>query len=170
MSRILQHFKNFITINNPDNFFETIISAYSIKELKWKQYRDQLEFSIIEFDTTSQKYKTLNHKYNLIYASGKRNKWSPADYVHCESYCFTGEEYNRLNVFLEMSDQKIEITPYNVAFYYVTFCEQNKIKMNESKVDNYVERMQQPLIPDTVKEDFKKITLDHAINFTKKVK
>ena len=39
--------KIFITINNPDNFFETIISAYSIKELKWKQYRDQLELGII---------------------------------------------------------------------------------------------------------------------------
>ena len=43
-----------------------------------------------------------------------------------------------------------------------------KIKVNESKIDNYVERMQQPLIPDKVKEDFKKITYDHAINYSKK--
>ena len=44
----------------------------------------------------------------------------------------------------------------------------NKIKkVNESKIDNYVERMQQPLISDSVKEDFKKIILDHAKNFTK---
>ena len=37
-------FKIFITINNPDNFFETIIQTYSIKDgvtqSKWKQYRD----------------------------------------------------------------------------------------------------------------------------------
>ena len=30
---------------------------------------------------------------------------------------FSGDEYNKLKVFLEeMSDQTIEITPYNVAF------------------------------------------------------
>ena len=46
-------FKIFITNNNTDNFFETIIQTYSIKELRWKQYRDQLEFGIIEFDTRS---------------------------------------------------------------------------------------------------------------------
>ena len=53
--------KIFITFIKPDNVFATIISAYSIKELKWKQYRDQLEFCIIEFDTRSQNYKILNH-------------------------------------------------------------------------------------------------------------
>ena len=40
-------FKLYITINNPDNFFETIIPTYSIKELRWKQYHDQLEFGVI---------------------------------------------------------------------------------------------------------------------------
>ena len=39
--------------------------------------------------------------------------------------------------------------------------------MNESKQDNYIERMQQPLIPDNVKEDFKKNIFDQAINDTK---
>ena len=39
--------------------------------------------------------------------------------------------------------------------------------MNESKIDNYVERMQQPLISDSVKEHFQKIIYDHAKNFTK---
>ena len=82
--------KIFITIFYPDNFFETIIQTYSIKEgvtqSKWKQYRDQLEFGIIEFDTRSQKYKILNNKYNIIYDSSKRNKWSPEDYVAYESY------------------------------------------------------------------------------------
>ena len=57
-------FKILITIINADNFLETIVSASAIKELKWKQYRDQLEFGIIEFDTRSQKCKILNHKYN----------------------------------------------------------------------------------------------------------
>ena len=39
--------------------------------------------------------------------------------------------------------------------------------MNESKKDNYVERMQQPLINDSAKEDFKKIIYDHAKSFNK---
>ena len=117
-------FKIFITINKPDNFFETIIQTYSIKDgvtqLKWKQYRDQLEFGNIEFDTRSQKYKILNNKYNIMYDSSKRNQWSPEDYVAYESYFFSGEEYNKLKVFLEeMSDQTIEIPPYNIAIYYV---------------------------------------------------
>ena len=68
-------FKIYITINNPDNFFETIIQTYSIKDgvtqSKWKQYRDQLDFGIIEFDTRSQKYKVLNNKYNIIYDSSE---------------------------------------------------------------------------------------------------
>ena len=72
-------FKLFITLNNPDNVFETVTITYSIRDLKWKQYRGQLEFGIIEFDTRSQKYKTLNHKYKRIYDSSKRNKWSPED-------------------------------------------------------------------------------------------
>ena len=81
---------------------------------------------------------------------------------------FSGEEYNKLKVFLEeMSDQTIEITPYNIAFYHVYYCKQNKMKVNDSKIDNYVERMQQPLISDSDKEDLKKIILDHAKSFTK---
>ena len=43
----------------------------------------------------------------------------------------------------------------------------NKIKVNESKIDNYVERMQQPLISDQLKEEFKKIIIDQAIRFSK---
>ena len=81
---------------------------------------------------------------------------------------FSGEEYNKLKVFLEeMSDQSIEITPYNIAFYFVYYCKQNKINVNEPKIDNYVGRMQQPLISDSVKEDFRKIILDNAKSFTK---
>ena len=53
----------------------------------------------------------------------------PEDYVAYESYFFTGDEYYKLKVFLEeMSDQTIEITSYNIAFYYVCYCKQNKIK------------------------------------------
>ena len=165
--------KIFLTINNPDNFFESIVQTYAIAPavkdgLNWKYYRGQLEYGIIEFDTRSQKYKVLNHRYNLIYDSSKRSKWGPEQLVAYESYFFTGDEYNRSKIFLEeMSDQTIEITPLNIAYYYVAYCKQNNIKVNESKIDNYVERMQQPLISDSVKEDFKKIIYDHAKNFTK---
>ena len=160
--------KIFLPINNPDNFFESIVQTYSIKELVWKYYRDLLEYGIIEFDTRSQKYKVLNNKYKLIYDSSKRSKWGPEQLVACESYFFTGDEYNRLKIFLEkMSDQTIEITPLNIAFYYVAYCKQNNIKVNESKIDNYVESMQKPLISDSVKEDFKNLIYDHAKSFTK---
>ena len=166
--------KIFLTINNPDNFFESIVQTYAIAPavkdgLNWKYYRDQLEYGIIEFDTRSQKYKVLSHRYNLTYDSCKRNKWGPEQHVAYGSYFFTGDEYNRLKIFLEeMSDQTIEITPLNIAYYYVAYCKQNNIKVNESKIDNYVERMQQPLYSDSVKEDFKKIIYDHAKSFTKK--
>ena len=85
--------KLYLTIINPDNCFESIIQTYSIKDAnnsfhKNKQYRDQLEFGIIEFDTRSQNYKILNHKYNLIFDSTKRNKWGPEGYVAYESYFF----------------------------------------------------------------------------------
>ena len=165
--------KIFLTLNNPDNFFESIVQTYAIAPavkdgLNWKYYRDQLEYCIIEFDTRSQKYKVLNHRYNLVYDSSKRSKWGPEQLVAYESYFFTGDEYNRLKIFLEeMSDQTIEITPFNIAYYYVAYCKQNNIEVNESKIDNYVERMQQPLISDSVKEDFKKVIYDHAKNFTK---
>ena len=49
------------------------------------------------------------------------------------------------------------------------YCKQNKIKVNESKIDNYIERMQQPLISDSVKEDFKKAIYDDAINYSKEI-
>ena len=156
-------FKIYIIINNPDIFFESIVQTYSTRDVstfhRWKYFRDQ--FGNIKFDTRSQKYKVLNHKFKLIYDSSKQNKWGPENYVAYESYFFTGDEYNKLKVFSEeMSDQTIEITLYNIAFYYVYYCKQKKIKVNESKIDNYVERMQQPLISDSIKEDFKKIIYD----------
>ena len=165
-------FTIFITINNPDSFFETIVSIYCIpKELclkeQWKQYRSQLEFGVIEFDTRSQKYKILNHNYQVVYDTTK-HKWSPEDYVKYESYFFTGEEYNKLKVFLEvMSDQTIEVTPFNVAYYYVYYCKQNKIKVNESKIDNYIDRMQQPLLSDSLKQEFQNIIIEQAISYGK---
>ena len=116
-------FKIYLTINNPDNFFESIVQTYALASRikdgfnsRWKYYRDKLEYGIIEFDTRSQKYKVLNNKYNLIYDSNKRSKWGPEQLVAHESYFFTGDEYNRLKIFLEeMSDQTIEITPLNIA-------------------------------------------------------
>ena len=165
-------FKIYLTINNPDNFFESIGQTYAIastiKELNWKYYRDQLEYGIIELDTRSQKYKVLNNKYKLIYDSSKRSKWGPEQLVAYENYFFTGDEYNRLKIFIEeMSDQTIEITPLNIAYYYVAYCKQNNIRVNESKIDNYVERMQKPLISDSVKEYFKNLIYDQAKSFTK---
>ena len=165
--------KIFLTINNPDNFFESIVQTYALASaikdgFNWKYYRDLLEYGIIEFDTRSQKYKVLNNKYKLIYDSSKRSKWGPEQLVAYESYFFTGDEYNRLKIFLEeMSDQTIEITPLNIAYYYVAYCKQNNIRVNESKIDNYVERMQKPLISDSVKEDFKNLIYDQAKSFTK---
>ena len=61
-----------------------------------------------------------------------------------------------------MFDQTIETTPLNIAYYYV-LCKQNNIKVNESKINNYVESMQQPLISNELKEDFKKIIYEHAL-------
>ena len=55
-----------------------------------------------------------------------------------------------------MSDQTIEIKQENTAYYYVEYCKQTNIRINESKFDNYVERLQQPLILDKLKEEFKK--------------
>ena len=165
--------KIFLTINNPDNFFESIVQTYALASaikdgFNWKYYRDLLEYGITEFDTRSQKYKVLNNKYKLIYDSSKRSKWGPEQLVAYESYFFTGDEYNRLKIFLEeFSDQTIEITPLNIAYYYVLYCKQNNIKVKESKIDNYVERMQKPLISDSVKEDFKNLIYDQAKSFTK---
>ena len=65
-------FKSFKTINTPDSFFESITNTNSIKDLKWKKYRDQLEFGIIEYDTRSQKYKILNQKYQVVYDTSKQ--------------------------------------------------------------------------------------------------
>ena len=160
-------FKLYITINNPDSFFETIANTYLIKDLKWKQYRDQLELGVIEYDTRSQKYKILNHNYQVVYDTTK-HKWSSEDYKKYKSYIFTGEEYNKLKVLLEeMSDQTIEITPFNVAYYHVYYCKQNTIKVNESKIDNYIDRMQQPIISDKIKEDFKNTIMEQAIRYSK---
>ena len=69
-------FKLYITINNPDSFLETIVTTYNISKehcLKdhWKQYRSQLEYGVIEFDTRSQKYKILNQKYQVVYDTTK---------------------------------------------------------------------------------------------------
>ena len=46
----------------------------------------------------------------------------------------------------------------------------NKIKLkkvNESKIDKYIDRMQQPLISDKLDEDFKNIIMEQAISYGK---
>ena len=75
-----------------------------------------------------------------------------------------------MKIFLEeMSDQTIEITPYNIAYYYVYYCKQNKIRVNESKIDNYIERMQQPIISEKLKEELKNLIWEHAVRYTKSI-
>ena len=65
-----------------------------------------------------------------------------------------------------MSDQTIETTHENFAYYHVEYCKQNKTKVNESKIDNYIERMQQPLVSDKLDEELKKIIQAQAIRFS----
>ena len=38
-------------------------------------------------------------------------------------------------------------------------------KVNESKIDNYIERMQQPLISDKVEEEFKNTKFKNTMNY-----
>ena len=64
-----------------------------------------------------------------------------------------------------MPDQTIEITPINVAFYYVNYCKRKEIEVNESKIDIYIEPMQQPLISDQLKEEFKNKIIEQAIRY-----
>ena len=47
-----------------------------------------------------------------------------------------------MKLFLEeMSDQTIELSQYNIPAYLVYYCKQNRMmKVNESKIDNYIER------------------------------
>ena len=66
-----------------------------------------------------------------------------------------------------MSDQTKELTPENVAYFFVEYCEQNTIKVNESKFGSYVECIEQPLILDKIKEELKNIIFAQAVNFTK---
>ena len=49
-----------------------------------------------------------------------------------------------------MSDQTIEITHENIAYYYAEYCKQNKIGVNESNRDNYIES---PLISEKLEEE-----------------
>ena len=66
-----------------------------------------------------------------------------------------------------MSDQTIKITPFNVAYFYVAECKQNKIKVNESEIDNYIDRMQQQLVSDSLKQEFQNIIMEQAIAYGK---
>ena len=137
--------KLYITLNNQDNFFDCIVQVYCLRGenilTKWQQFKNQNEFGIIELDTRSGWWKVYNQNYNLVYDS-KENKFNPANYVKYESYFFTGDLYNEMKLFLEQeSGQTIEITPQNIAFYYVVYCLQNGINVNVSKVSQYLSRL-----------------------------
>ena len=65
---------------------------------------------------------------------------------------YSDEEYLKFKIFTkDITVHTIGITPENVAYFYVEYCKQNNIKVNESKIDNYVERMQQHLISKELK-------------------
>ena len=68
-----------------------------------------------------------------------------------------------------MSDQTIEITPFNVAYNYVYYCKQNEIKVNEPKINIFIERMLQPLISNQLEEEFRNIIFAQAITYSKTV-
>ena len=64
-----------------------------------------------------------------------------------------------------MTHQTREITPLNNAFF-VAYCKQNKIKVNEAKIENYVVQMQQPLTSGDLKKEnriviFTQATVQH---------
>ena len=55
----------------------------------------------------------------------------------------------------------------DVAYSYVYYCDQNKLKDHESKIDNFIERMQQPIISHQLEEEFKNIIIEQAIRYSK---
>ena len=77
--------KIYITKNNLDNLFDSIVNTCSKKDItRWKQNRDQMDFGIINYDTRTQKLLILNHKYQIVYDSKNKNKQSPEEYVRCK--------------------------------------------------------------------------------------
>ena len=48
------------------------MQTYSIKDItQWKQFRDQMDYSNIEYDTRTQKVTILNQKYQVVYSFKK---------------------------------------------------------------------------------------------------
>ena len=72
-----------------------------------------------------------------------------------------------MKLFLEMSNLTIERTQYNIAFYNEYYCKQKKTKLNESKTDNYIDGMQQPLISGKHKENLKNLIFTQAVRYGK---
>ena len=149
------------------------MQTYSIKDItQWKQNRDQMDYSIIEYNTRTQKVTLGNQKHQLVHSSKNQNKWNREDYANYEKYFSVVMIIINLKSFIleDMSDETIEITPENVTYYYIEYCKQNEIKVNESKIDNYVESMQQPLVTSQLKEQLENIIFAQAINFTESAK
>ena len=133
----------YLTLNNSDKFFENIREAYHIdKEIikKWRSSK-QYGYGIINYSTITNEYKIYNSDYKLVFDSQTKTistYLDPADYVSYPSYFFVGEVYTKMRLFLEeMSGQTIRITPENIAFYYVVYCKQNNILVNEERVSTY---------------------------------
>ena len=67
--------KLYITIITSDNLIESSTNKYSIKDItKCKQYRDQMDYGIIKFDTRTQKFTIYNQKYQVVHSSKTKNR------------------------------------------------------------------------------------------------
>ena len=138
--------KIYITLNNSDTFFQSIIDAYSLpKQIveKWIEYRNQNEYGIIDVNTITKNYLIYNSEYILVFDSKSNPEFDPVSLINHKSYFFTGNDFNTVKSFLEHhSGQEIEINHQNVAFYFVVYCLQNKILVNTAKINNYFDRIE----------------------------
>ena len=76
--------KIYITINNCDSFFHSIMDAYELNKNiidKWIEYRNQNEYGIIEINTITKNYLIYNSEYNLVYDSKSNSEFDPSTLV-----------------------------------------------------------------------------------------
>ena len=78
----------YITLNNSYVIFESNIQAYNLAKqsfTKWEQFRNQIEFGIIEVNVLTKNFKIYNSIYNQIFDSNAINTLDPATLVKEES-------------------------------------------------------------------------------------
>ena len=152
----------FLTLSNTNKFFENIRETYHIdKEIikKWQSFAKQYMYGLINYSTITNEYKIYNSDFKLVFDSQTKTistYLDPADYVSLPSYFFIEEDYTKMRLFLEeMSGQTIRITPQNIAFYYVVYCKQNNILVNEQRVSTYFSEESEEI--KNLKKDMKEI-------------